>query len=80
MVLHVLHIVLPAAVETPENHPRRFHAQGAVCGILDDPGGIPNLLQRFHGGRVGLHLIEHIGNLGQADPAGHAFAAGLRPT
>ena len=76
-VEHVLLVVLPEAPHPPEHHVGRLIADGTVGGVGDHLGGALDEVDGLHGGGAVQHLLDEHRQLAQANPAGHALAAGL---
>ena len=79
MMENVLLIVVPKALETHQDQLRRIYADGTVRRVHNDLCGLLQMPQHPQIGVSVQNLREHIGQLGQSDAAGNAFAAGLRP-
>ena len=77
VVEDVLLIVVPEALQTHEHKIGGVDADGAVGGVHDDLGGVFNAAQDADAGLPVQDFPDHVGELGQADAAGYALAAGL---
>ena len=75
----MLLVVVPEALQTHEHQLGRVNTDGAVRRVHDDLGGFLNPPEDAQIGLPVQHLPDHVGELGQPDAAGHAFAAGLGP-
>ena len=71
--------ILPKAPDTGENQVCGVNADGTVRRVHNDLCGLLQMPQHPQIGVSVQNLREHIGQLGQSDAAGNAFAAGLRP-
>ena len=80
VILDMLLIILPEALEPHQDQARGLGADGTVRRINDDLGRIFNELQGVFRGVAVQHALQHGRQLPQADPARDAFAAGLRMT
>ena len=79
VVEDVLLIVLPEALEAHQDHVGGVDADGAVRRVDDDLRRDLDVVEDV-GVRLTLqHLLQHVGQLGEADAAGNALAAGLGP-
>ena len=70
-------VVIPEAPEPQQHLLGRVHADGAVGGVVDDPGrGLDGVDGLQCAGSI-QHLAQQRAELAQAHPAGDALAAGL---
>ena len=76
----VLLIIVPKAQQSHQHQLGRVDPDGTVRRVHDDPGGLFDPVEDTQFRFAVQHLADHAGELGQTDPAGHAFAAGLRLT
>ena len=77
MVLDVLLVVVPEALQTVQHKPCRVPADGAVGGVHDGAGGLLDNGDGAHVGGAVQHRVDELAQLPQTDAAGHALAAGL---
>ena len=77
VVLHVLLIVVPEALQAIHHQAGGVPADGAVGGIHNAAGGFLDDADGVHIGGAVQHLGNELGQLPQTDAAGHALAAGL---
>ena len=73
----MLLIVVPEALEPHQHQLCGVDADGAVRGVHDGLGGVFDPVENADIRLAVQHLPQHLGQLAQADPAGHALAAGL---
>jgi len=77
VMLDMLDIIVPEALQTVHHQAGGVTADGAVGGVDDAVG---RLFDDGQGGQIRLavqHHFDQLGQLPQADTAGHALAAGL---
>ena len=79
-MLDMINVIIPDPLQPGQHHVRGLKPDGAVGGIRDVVRSLLDQSQRIHGRRPVKHLLQQILQLPQADPAGHAFSAGLRVT
>ena len=77
VVAHMLLVIIPEALYSPQYHVGSFVADGAVCGIRNGFGGFFNAVNGVQCGTVAQDIIHQPCKLAQTDTAGRAFAAGL---
>ena len=77
MVEDMLLVVVPEALQTHQHQIGGVDADGAVRRVRNDLGGGLDPVQDLQLRLTLQHLPDHVGELGQADAAGHALAAGL---
>ena len=77
MVEDVLLVVVPEALEPHQHQLGGVDADGAVGSIHNGLGRAFNPVENPDIGLSVQHLPQHLGQLSQTDPAGHALAAGL---
>lgn len=77
MVLHMLLIIVPEALQSVHYQPGRIPPDGAVGGIHNAAGCFLDDADGAHVGGPVQHLGNELGQLPQTDAAGHALAAGL---
>ena len=70
-------VVVPEAPDAQQHLERRVYADGAVGGVVDDPGRGFDGVDGFQGGLAVEDLTQQRRELAQAHPAGDALAAGL---
>ena len=74
---HMGNIVVPEAFDALEHHVGSLVTDGTVGAVADNLGGALNHGQRIHGGPAFQYILNEKLQLPQANPAGHALAAGL---
>ena len=77
VVLHVLLVVIPEALQPLHHQTGGVTADGTVGGVDDTAGGLFDDGDGLHGSLAVQHLIDQQRQLPQPDPAGDTFAAGL---
>ena len=77
VMLDMLDIIVPEALQAVHHQTGRVTADGAVGGVDDAAGGLFNDRQRGHVRLTVQHHLDQLGQLAQSDTAGHALAAGL---
>lgn len=77
VVLYMLLIIVPEALQSVHYQPGRVPPDSAVGGIHNAAGGFLDDADGAHVGGPVQHLGNELGQLPQTDAAGHALAAGL---
>lgn len=73
-------IIVPEALQAHQDQIGRVDSDGTVRAVHDDLGGIFDPAQDADVSLPVQHLTDHVGDLAEANTAGHALAAGLSLT